>query len=577
MSSSPPLSPKLGTLADFGGDLNSFLEHVEQYRQYTELKEQMNKTKKNLLLEKPPQPSFLDTEIKAQNFHNEPVSALVPDPSPKNPATLVILSPSFELSSKPNYLASHSKTISPAKIQESKSNKMAVNSSFGIHSNSMKTCDTSEEVPTKLTSPVHNHIISNYVHDFDQEKTPLVSHWKTLLKAQYGKVHKYACKACGKEDEYNSIKSHIETTHMARGHFPCSLCVQIFNSKEEMQQHNSIVHREMQHKENTDPGTEKNNSLIDNSCFIDVNATKVYEPEPALIKPVAPMDLNSTPSFDPTRRTEPKDKLENVKNYQLIPKSPNPTMKLVPSRKFTFVLKASQVINPVKLGSSPDFPISTRRFHVTPVHLKTNALLENKIVIDHEVIKMELVPVKVQSQEVLANTLLAPNMVDSMHKSNDGLVQEDDFKKNTDKITHNVSPIFNSDHRVNQQSTIKSTTMSLTCSICGRTMKNSAWLSAHIFSGHNDQQTNCSICTYTTDTRRKLTQHIKGMHFKTYIIKCSQCDLSFTSKQNQISHKDENCLSRKVKGLVYIQIIRWSRFLCVIIEAHALLRNFWIL
>ena len=30
------------------------------------------------------------------------------------------------------------------------------------------------------------------------------------------------------------------------------------------------------------------------------------------------------------------------------------------------------------------------------------------------------------------------------------------------------------------------------------------------------------------------------------------------------------------KGVVYIQIIRWSKSLCVIFEAHAVLRNFWI-
>ena len=31
------------------------------------------------------------------------------------------------------------------------------------------------------------------------------------------------------------------------------------------------------------------------------------------------------------------------------------------------------------------------------------------------------------------------------------------------------------------------------------------------------------------------------------------------------------------KAVVYIQIIRWSRSLCVIIEAHGVLRNFLIL
>ena len=34
---------------------------------------------------------------------------------------------------------------------------------------------------------------------------------------------------------------------------------------------------------------------------------------------------------------------------------------------------------------------------------------------------------------------------------------------------------------------------------------------------------------------------------------------------------------RQGQGVVYIQILRWSRSLCVIIEAHNVLKNFWIL
>ena len=88
MSFSPPLPPKLLSLADFGGDLIGFLEHVEQYRQNTELKERMKKTKKNLLLQKSAHPSLLDAEVQQENFYNEPVSALIPEPSTMAPAVL---------------------------------------------------------------------------------------------------------------------------------------------------------------------------------------------------------------------------------------------------------------------------------------------------------------------------------------------------------------------------------------------------------------------------------------------------------------------------------------------------------
>ena len=85
MSFSPPLSPKLLSLANFGGDLTGFLEHVEQYRQYTELKEQMKKTKKSLLLQKSEHPSLLDAEVQ-ENLYNEPVSTLIAKPSTMTPA-----------------------------------------------------------------------------------------------------------------------------------------------------------------------------------------------------------------------------------------------------------------------------------------------------------------------------------------------------------------------------------------------------------------------------------------------------------------------------------------------------------
>ena len=539
MSFSPPLLPKLLSLADFGGDLTGFIEHVEQYRQYTE---RMKKTKKNLLLQKSAHPSLLDAEVQ-ENLYNEPVSTLIAEPSTMTPAIPLTLSAS---SIANNYLASLSTTIDPAKRQMPKSNKLfqkASNSSLGMFSNSKNTYDTSEKVVPKLTLPVHDKIILDNVPDIDYENKPIISNWKTLLKAQYGKVHKYACKACGKEDEYTSIKSHIETNHMNSCHFLCKLCDQILNSKQGLRQHNNIVHEEIKHKENR---ITKTNDLVEVSFVSDFNTllSKVPASEPLPKEHVAPVVPKPISSFDPTKHPEQTDELEKEKGYQLIPKQQHSTIKQYPFHELSPVLVPSPGIDSVNLSSSPDFGFSVPKFPVAPVHLKPNYFLENKIVIDHGVIRIELLAVNTQNQEGLPKTLLDPKMVKVMGGTSDGLVKEENIN-HTEEISHTVGPNFNSEQGVIQQSSNNSTTMSLTCRICGRTMKNSSWLSAHMFAGHDKQNSDCNICVYTSEDRRKLNQHIKSAHFKTFIGDCSQCGILFTTKQNKLRHKENTCLSRK--------------------------------
>ena len=48
MSFSAPPSPTLRPRSDFGDDLESYIEHVKNYREYTELKSAMEKLKRNL-------------------------------------------------------------------------------------------------------------------------------------------------------------------------------------------------------------------------------------------------------------------------------------------------------------------------------------------------------------------------------------------------------------------------------------------------------------------------------------------------------------------------------------------------
>ena len=222
------------------------------------------------------------------------------------------------------------------------------------------------------------------------------------------------------------------------------------------------------------------------------------------------------------------------------------TMESIPSHKLTPILVPS--LDPVKTSSSPNFAFTPPRFPIIHVNLKPKSLVKNKIVIDHKVIRIELVPINAQSLEVFQNTLLAPNMGDIIPEISDAVVKEDDLKiDKLDQISHYVGPNFSSDHRVIQQFPQKSPILSLTCNICGRTMKNSSWLSAHTFAGHDKQIPNCSLCSYTTDTRRKLIQHIKRTHFKTNIYQLSQSKTSFTTKQNQSRLNMKIACQEKIK------------------------------
>ena len=53
----PPPSPKLRPLLEFNEDVKGYIEHVEQYQNYIELKEQLKQIEMNLLIQESPQQS----------------------------------------------------------------------------------------------------------------------------------------------------------------------------------------------------------------------------------------------------------------------------------------------------------------------------------------------------------------------------------------------------------------------------------------------------------------------------------------------------------------------------------------
>ena len=93
LSSPKLLCPRLLTLADFGGDLGAFLEHVEQYRQYTILKKRMEKAKNNLFLRKTSQPSGVNTNLESDDRDSEqcPVDSTILSPSSYSSQSLSII------------------------------------------------------------------------------------------------------------------------------------------------------------------------------------------------------------------------------------------------------------------------------------------------------------------------------------------------------------------------------------------------------------------------------------------------------------------------------------------------------
>ena len=63
------------------------------------------------------------------------------------------------------------------------------------------------------------------------------------------------------------MKSHIETNHINIGQFGCTMCENLFNSKQELRQNTNIVHGQIKHKENSDTRTDNTNDSVETFFF----------------------------------------------------------------------------------------------------------------------------------------------------------------------------------------------------------------------------------------------------------------------------------------------------------------------
>ena len=258
MSFSTPPSPRLQPLTAFGGDLEGFLQHVEHYRQYTELKEQMEKTRKLLLIQDPPQTTLIGDTV----YLPSPLLETVPMPS------------------KPNIPFPSAPTPSGSKSAESFPNIDKISEELS------GTSYPDTKAFLESTLPVRDPNSSKQFIDLDAQIKALMTKGTTLWKeGRWDRWKIYACIVCGKEDKYSNIKRHIEAKHIEGISIPCSFCERIFKSRRLLKEHNTIQH----HYQYTElkPQVE----LAEKNNWIDVKSEgikhlmKDEEPELTLVNP----------------------------------------------------------------------------------------------------------------------------------------------------------------------------------------------------------------------------------------------------------------------------------------------------
>ena len=91
-ASCPSSSPRLLGLDDFGGDLHDFIEHAEQFRRYTELKEDMDRIRRGLDTLTEPSPA-LSTAEELKHDEPEPGELDLEMQEPNKPKTEPVIAP----------------------------------------------------------------------------------------------------------------------------------------------------------------------------------------------------------------------------------------------------------------------------------------------------------------------------------------------------------------------------------------------------------------------------------------------------------------------------------------------------
>ena len=244
-SPSPPPSPQLRPFSEFGGDTATWLEHVEQYREYSQVKEQIEQLKRNLSIK-----DFSRTQgkLSAAASFLTPIT-MSPCTTSKSLDSHLISDTSSEYMLgretgivKNNHLEVIEIALAPAGNYLTPKDYSPVSSAVPIGA------------PIPNTQPQHEDF-----HKLEEHSVRLIvnqeEQTQDLLKKEPKKVEERLKEALLKEEKINYVfqkeenimtdchqKAYLKEPLPPRAH-DCSFCPKIYNSKTQLLDHLRSKHK----------------------------------------------------------------------------------------------------------------------------------------------------------------------------------------------------------------------------------------------------------------------------------------------------------------------------------------------
>ena len=271
--SSPP-SPKLQSFAEFRGDLEGYIEHVEQYRQYTQIKAQMKHIKKKLFsqdlsitLGSSPDSQYIPALSISQQDHLTNLNQLSSD-SPVLSCPPLELKNGLELGQEtnksledieisfiplgdsitPNIASTpgNSMTVSPIHLQpgdfgERQECQPHVEQEEEQERKSLLQKEKKQEVEKKKSTfqiEPNKTVLQKEAQGYENEKEV----WQIIAHGVYPPLsNSFVCKYCHKICKSNThLVDHLRCSHKNPG--SCRICGKVFPSSKKLREHSKFVH-----------------------------------------------------------------------------------------------------------------------------------------------------------------------------------------------------------------------------------------------------------------------------------------------------------------------------------------------
>ena len=108
---------------------------------------------------------------------------------------------------------------------------------------------------SKIPTPLHeynhktnvehssNALVSSEVHQLDEQIKYMMTRTEKMMTCGNTNKAVFACNQCGKEDQRQNIKTHIEANHIANNisHY-CDICGKVSRSRDGLRRHKTREH-----------------------------------------------------------------------------------------------------------------------------------------------------------------------------------------------------------------------------------------------------------------------------------------------------------------------------------------------